>query len=42
MLGWASSLRMDISRIAVDGIPSSSDSSRIFLRANISPVSLSR
>ena len=43
MLGWGwSSLRMEISRMAVEGTPSSSFSSLIFLRATISLVLRSR
>lgn len=41
MLGCCSCLRRDISRMAVDGMPSSSASSRIFLRAIISLVTRS-
>lgn len=41
MLGWLSSFRIEISRIAVLGMPSSSLSSRIFLRAYSWSVSLS-
>ena len=42
MFGCCSSFRMEISRIAVEGIPSSSASSRIFLRAANSPDCRSR
>jgi hypothetical protein len=35
MLGWSSSFRREISRMAVQGTPSSSDSRRIRLRATI-------
>jgi hypothetical protein len=33
MLGWLSYFKIEISRIAVLGIPSSSDSNRIFFKA---------
>jgi hypothetical protein len=39
MFGWSSSFSRDISRIAVQGTPSSSDSKRIRFKATICPVS---
>uniref|UniRef100_A0A915HQS5 Uncharacterized protein n=1 Tax=Romanomermis culicivorax TaxID=13658 RepID=A0A915HQS5_ROMCU len=41
-LGCLNSLRSEISRIAVDGTPSSSDSSRIFFSATNFPVDFCR
>ncbi|SGY44603.1 BQ5605_C001g00180 [Microbotryum silenes-dioicae] len=41
-LSSLASLRSEISRIAVEGTPSSSASRRIFFNATISPVSLLR
>ena len=41
MLTWLSYFRMEIYRMAVEGMPSSSDYKRIFLRAKTSPVYLS-
>lgn len=42
MLAWVSSFRIVISRMAVDGTPSSSFSNRIFLRATREPTFFDR